>query len=203
MNKIDKTIAIMLIIIVMLLTIISAMIIYSPSKKLQEENDFQQVSEKEEILDDCTDEFEKLEQDIVSANSEEEKISPNCQITFVKYYRGCRDEINEYITVPEDLVNKGKEDIGRYYKEWVIKEFSSNKIVLYKEFDEQCGEHYILKEDDGKINIYKILENGKETLYEKTNISVEYLPEKDKAAITSGLKINSKEKLNELIESFE
>ena len=56
---------------------------------------------------------------------------------------------------------------------------------------------------DGKIFIYKINKNEKLEEYEKTDIATDYLPEKDMKAIKEGLKVNGKEKLNELIESFE
>ena len=69
--------------------------------------------------------------------------------------------------------------------------------------NEVCGQHYILKQEDGKIVIYKLSEEGKEVLYEKTDIAIDYLPAKDKEAIKEGYKVNGKEKLNKLMESFE
>lgn len=157
----------------------------------------------EVILDDCTDEYEIMQEEIAKVNSNEEKISPNCKLVLTRYYKECKDSINEYLQVPEPLVNCTKNQIQEQYKDWEIKEFSSDQVILYKEFEGNCGEHYILKNEEGKIVIYKLLENGKESLYEKTSIYIEYLPEKDKLAIKDGLKVNGKEKLNKLIESFE
>lgn len=158
----------------------------------------------EVILDDCTDEYEIMQEEVSKANSNnEEKVSPNCKLILTRYYKECKDSINEYLQVPEPLVNCTKNELQEQYKEWKIKEFTTNQVVLYKEFEGNCGEHYILKNDAGKISIYKLLENGKESLYEKTNIYIEYLPEKDKIAIEDGLRVNGKEKLNKLIESFE
>ena len=157
---------------------------------------------KEEILDDCTDEYENMEE-VAKTNSEEEKLSPNCKMILTKFYKGCGDSINEYMFISEDLVNCTKEEVSRLYKDWEIKKFSKEQVELYKEFDGECGEHYILKNEDGKIVIYKRNKNGEETQYEKTDVSVDFLPDNDKQMLENGFKVNGREKLNKLIESFE
>lgn len=203
MDKFNKTIIIMISIIAVLISIVSAMIIYRPSKNEQTGEKVETEVSKETILDECTEEYEQLQQEIIATNSNKEKISPNCQITLTKYYKKCGDTINDYLQVPERLVNVSQDELQKEYSGWKIKEFSSNKIVLYKEFDEECGEHYILKNENGKIIIYKILEDGREELYEKTEVSIDYLPQKDRESVKQGLKVNGRERLNEIIESFE
>jgi hypothetical protein len=158
----------------------------------------------EQILDECTDEYEELQSIAsVKTNAKEEKISPNCRITLKKYYKGCEDEINEYIEVPKELVNKTKEDLQNYYKDYEIKSFDETQITLYKQLDGECGKHYLLKDDNGTITIYKILEDGTQEVYEKTEISTTYLPQTDNIGIKQGIRVNGDEALNELIENFE
>ena len=111
--------------------------------------------------------------------------------------------MNEYIDIPHDLVNGTKEDIEKRYPNWEIQKYSSNEIILYKEFDSNCGQHFLVKEDEGKITVYKVNENGEEEVYEKTEISVEYLSETDKIKIMEGIKVNGIEELNQLLEDFE
>lgn len=202
MNKNNKVILVIIGIIIALIAIFSAMTIY---RVANQEKGSEKVETKisEVILDECTDEYEEMEEEIIKTNAQQDKLSPNCQIILTKYYNQCKDEINEYIEIPKSLINGTKEDLQNQYKDWEIKEFSSNQVVLFKQFDGECGEHYILRDNDGKIFIYKINEKGKEELYEKTEISTEYLPEGDKNSINTGLKVNGREKLNELIESFE
>ncbi len=202
MDKLNKTIIAMICIIAILISILSAIIIYKPDNQ-QEAQEKVETEISETILDECTDDYENMKNEIIETNSEQEKISPNCKITLEKYYKSCEDTINEYLQVPNNLVNCTEQELQDQYKDWEIKEFSSNQIVLYREFDEECGEHYILRDDEGKISIYKILENGEEVLYENTEISTEYLPQRDKDSIKEGLKVNGIEKLNEIIESFE
>ena len=106
-------------------------------------------------------------------------------------FRYQRDEIIE----PEDLEKE--------YPNWEIQKYSSNEIILYREFDSNCGQHFILRNDNGKITIYKINEEMQEEVYEKTEISVEYLSETDKGKISEGIKVNGIEELNQLLEDFE
>lgn len=192
---------------VIIIGIISGLTIYNKNKNSQNNiivNEINMVSEK--VTDECTEEYEEMERQAkldIETNSSEEKISPNCLITLKRYYNECQHTINEYIDVPNDLVNGTREDLEKEYPNWEIQKFSSNEIILYKEFDSNCGQHFILRNDNGKISIYKINENNEEEIYEKTEISVEYLTESDKVEIQNGLRVNGIEELNQLIEDFE
>ncbi len=163
------------------------------------ENEINIVSEK--VTDECTEEYQNNEE--IETNSQEEKISPNCLLILKKYFEECNHTINEYVDVPQELVNGTEEDLKKEYPYWQIEKYSSNEIILYKEFNSNCGQHFVLKEDEGKITVYKINENNEEEVYEKTEISVEYLSETDKNKIREGIKVNGIEELNQLLEDFE
>ena len=198
---------IILIIAIILIGIIVGILIYKNGNKKSSnivQNKINQVSEK--VTDECTEEWSKLNETAkkdIETNSSEEKISPNCLITIKKYYKGCGHTTNEYLDISKELVNKTKEDLQKKYEGYEIQEFSSTGVTLYKEYDEECGEHYVVREDNGKITIYRINENKEEELYEKTEISIDYLTETDKMNIKNGINVNGKEKLNQLIEDFE
>ncbi len=203
MDKLNKVIISMIVISVVLIAIVIALLLNEKKNDKMNSGESVRTQIGEVIYDECTDEYEEIGKDVITTNTEEEKISPNCKLTLTKYYKGCKDKINEYLSIPQELVNRTEKELQERYKDWEIKEFSSNQVVLYKEFEGDCGEHYILKDNDGRVYIYKINENGKLEEYEKTEISTEYLPDKDKTSIKDGVKINGKEKLNEMIESFE
>lgn len=193
------------IILVILIGIVVGRLIYNNNGKLANKNNIIQneiniVSEK--VTDDCTEEYQEVQEEIAT-NSQEEKISPNCLLILKKYYDECNHTINEYVDVPQDLVNGTEEDLKKEYPYWQIEKYSSNEIILYKEFNSNCGQHFVLREDEGKITVYKINENNEEEIYEKTEISVEYLSETDKGKISEGIKVNGIEELNQLLEDFE
>ena len=193
------------IILVILIGIVVGRLIYNNNVKLANKNNIIQneiniVSEK--VTDDCIEEYQEVQEEIAT-NSQEEKISPNCLLILKKYYDECNHTINEYVDVPQDLVNGTEEDLKKEYPYWQIEKYSSNEIILYKEFNSNCGQHFVLREDEGKITVYKINENNEEEIYEKTEISVEYLSETDKGKISEGIKVNGIEELNQLLEDFE
>ena len=66
-----------------------------------------------------------------------------------------------------------------------------------------CGEHFKLRVEEGKVVVYIVNNDGSENLYEKTNISSEYLTETDLINMQDGLEIYGKEELNQIIEDFE
>ncbi len=194
-----------LIIAIIIIGIILGIFIYNNNANNNKQssivkNEINIVSEK--VTDECTEEYQNSEEEI-ETDSQEEKISPNCLLTLKKYYEECNHTINEYVDIPQDLVNGTEEDLKNEYPYWQVEKYSSNDIILYKEFNSNCGQHFVLREDNGKITVYKINENNAEEVYENTEISVEYLSETDKIKISEGIRVNGIEELNQLLEDFE
>lgn len=161
------------------------------------------ISEK--IEDECTEEYkeEQEQQNTTEVSSTEEKVAANAILILKKYYTKCDHTINEYVELPKELVNLTKEQVQEKYTDWKVIGFEKGKITLYKEFDDVCGEHFKLKIEDGKVVVYAVNNDGTESLYEKTNISSEYLTETDLINMQDGLEIYGKEELNQVIEDFE
>ena len=162
------------------------------------------ISEK--IEDECTEEYNEEQmanQNTTAVSSTEEKVAANAILILKKYYTKCDHTINEYVELPKELVNLTKEQVQEKYSDWEVIGFEKGKITLYKEFDDVCGEHFKLKIEDGKVVVYTVNNDGTETLYEKTNISSEYLTETDLLNMQDGLEIYGKEELNQVIEDFE
>jgi len=101
------------------------------------------------------------------------------------------------------MVNKNKEEIEKLYPDYNIEKFSNNEIILEKEEEGQCNEHYIIKDESSNIIIYRVLNDGTEEVYQNTGISTEYLPETDRINLKSGVKVFGIENLNSIIEDFE
>ena len=172
------------------------------SETIPEKNTY--IAEK--IEDECTEEYkeEQMEkQNTTEVSSTEEKVAANAILILKKYYTKCDHTINEYVELPQELVNLTKEQVQEKYADWQVIGFEKGKITLYKEFDDVCGEHFKLKIEDGKVVVYTVNNDGTETLYEKTNISSEYLTETDLLNMQDGLEIYGKEELNQVIEDFE
>lgn len=139
----------------------------------------------------------------INTDSEEEKVSPNATLILKKHYKECDHTIKEYAEIPEEFVNLTKSEIEKEYPEWEVEKFTPLDIILIKEEDGFCNEHFILREEQGVITVYKIDKQGEESLYDTTGISVEYLTESDKLELKNGIKVYGKEELNSMLENYE
>jgi len=173
------------------------------NKEQQEEQGVENnVFISEVIEDECTEEYENSI-NVTTVSSTEEKVAANAIMILKKYYQKCEHTINEYVELPQELVNMTEEEVQAEYPEWEVIGFEKGKVTLYKEFDDVCGEHFKLKLEDGNVVIYIINNDGTESIYEKTSISSEYLTETDLINMQDGLEIYGKEELNQIIEDFE
>lgn len=199
----NKLIVTMLAIVVVIGAILTAVMVFTP-KHSQDVEKIQTEIAEEEILDECTDEYEEMEyENTVKANTQEEKTSPNCSLTIKTYYPKCGHTKSEYTNLPQDFVNLSKEEIQERYQDYEIQDFATNAIVIYQEKQGDCGEHYRVKDKNGTVTIYQVLEDGTEQEMETTGITTEYLPDTDKINMKNGIQVNGKQELNQLIEDFE
>lgn len=167
-----------------------------------------QAELSDKVTDECVEEWKEMEEDqktaALEANAEEQiKLSPNCSFLFQKHYAKCNHTTKEYTNIPTTLVNQNQEEVAKHYPEWKIEKWSANEVIFSQELAGECGEHYRLKEIDGKIVIYQINSNGQEEEYEKTEIATDYLTETDKIHLANGWEVNGKQELNQAIEDFE
>ena len=198
-----RVIITMISIVVVIGAIVTAIAIRSKKKQEEPQTIVTEVAE-EEILDDCTDEYEQMQnQNLLETNSDEEKISPNCSFTIRTYYKGCGHITTEYNNILDELVNKTETELNQMYPEYMVEIFKSNEVVVYVEQEGECGEHYLVKDLDGKVVIYERLSDGTERLLEETSITTDYLPETDKIQMKNGIEVNGKQELNQLIEDYE
>ena len=141
--------------------------------------------------------------EIIETNTSEEKTTPNTKLVLRRYYSDCDHIIENTEVLPEEDVNLTENEIQEKYKEWEIEEFSRENVVLYKEIEGYCKEHYFITEENGYIVIYDLDRNENKTLREATDLSVEYLTETDRIALENGIVVYGNENLNKLIEDFE
>ena len=196
----DK-IKIIAIILVLIAIIALSITLFSIEKQTDKgiEND---IYVSELVEDECTQEYEEI-QNATVVSATEEKLSANAILILKKYYQQCDHTINEYVELPQQLVNLTEKEVQAEYVDWEVIGFEKGKLTLYKEYKDFCGEHFKLKIEDGKVVIYIINNDGTESIYEKTNISSEYLTETDLLNMQNGLEIYGKEELNQTIEDFE
>lgn len=163
-----------------------------------------QVEEKlAEDINQIEENLIKSNIELITTASEEEKTSPNCWFIFKTLYTKCEHITIEKEQIEEVMVNKTKEELQKIYRNWNIVTFISDEVLFYKEVEEICNEHYILKELDGYVAIYTLDEKDNATLKEITAIVIAYLPEEDVQRLKEGIKVTGKDKLNQALEDYE
>lgn len=140
---------------------------------------------------------------LIANASEEVKTTPNTEIVFEVYYNKCGHTSVKKVFIDEEDVNKNEEQIKQKYKEWKIRSFSKDMIELYKEENKMCDNHFVVREKEGNISIYKVDENDNETLIEDTEISTKYLPQEDLELLKKGIRANNSNKLQEILSDYE
>ena len=140
---------------------------------------------------------------IIKTSSGEEKTTPNTIIIFESYYSKCGHSKIRSEKISNEYVNKTEEEMKKIYSDWEIKSFSSDRIELYKNENSLCGNHYIVKEENGYVTVYNINKDGQEVLSDKTDISTKYLPKDDNDLLKNGIKANSTSQLEQILADFE
>lgn len=140
---------------------------------------------------------------ILKTSSGEEKTTPNTLIIFESYYSKCGHSKIRSEKIANEYVNKTKEEMQKIYSDWEIKSFSSDRIELFKNENSLCGNHYIVKEENGYVTVYNINKDGQEVLSDKTDISTKYLPKDDNDLLKNGIKANSTSQLEQILADFE
>ena len=152
-----------------------------------------------------TDNNNKIENNIkvVDVSATQEKITPNTKLNLKTYYKDCGHSTKQEIELPSDMINMTKEDLIKQFKQWEVSNFSTKEVILQREEEGICTEHYILKDENGYIAIFWLDSNRNTTLREVTDITTEYLPEFDKQNLKKGIEICGKDSLYMTLEDYE
>lgn len=134
---------------------------------------------------------------------EEKKIGPNAKLVLKKFYMKCSHTKEDEEQNVDNLVNLTKEELQQKYPDWDIEKFSEEEIILIKNIDDFCNEHYVLKNNNGYVTVFKIDSGMNEEIYLSTDIAIVYLPEIDQLNLEKGIYVFSNEKLIEILQDFE
>ena len=173
---------------------------------IQDNKEFEMGKLSKKITDECTDKEWDLYMASINSTqtySGENVVSPNSKIVFRNYYKSCGHIEEKEEEASQDIVNMTQKQLEQKYTGFIVESFLKEKIKLYKEIDGLCDKHYLLIEDEGFVDIYKLENNGEKTLFSKTNISAEYLTEVDKIQLRQGIYVYGEEELNRTLEDFE
>lgn len=155
------------------------------------------ISEKEEAKTETKKEDKEV-------SNQEKLITPNTKIIIKTYYKDCNHIIEESAALEDEWINLNEEELSKQANNFTIRKFSPEEVVLYKEENGFCNEHYLLIEKNGYIEVYFLDEKGEmKFMTNIVDIATELLPEKDREELKTGIKVYGKKELNKKIEDFE
>lgn len=197
----NKFIIILLSVVVIIASIITAVVIYNGEDEEQAKVSIKNIEEN--TTNTLNNTINSDNKNVIETNVKEVRISPNAFITFKEIYEGCGHTKVDFVEVPQDFVNLSEDELKDKYSDWNIEKFTDTDIVLSKEFNGSCDEHFIVKDVNGVVIVFKIKEDNTEEEYQVTDIATEYLTDTDKIEMEKGIRVNGKQNLNQLIEDYE
>lgn len=138
---------------------------------------------------------------------EDNRISPNTFIEERIHYKACDHLISETHASEVEIINMTKGEYEEYLRtnspNLRLISFSNTKIVLWSERNHLCKNHYILGEENGKIAIFTIGDDGQRILDNVfTDYPITLLKDADQERIKEGIIVDSKDELSDLLENY-
>lgn len=198
----NRIIIILLTIVVIIGAMVTAIFIYIPDER-DSNTTIQKIAVENTITNEVKEEKTTNNINMVETNTNEVRISPNAFITFKETYSKCGHTTEEFVEVPKEFVNLSEDELKEKYKEWSVEKFTDTDIVLTKNVEGSCNEHFIVKDVNGVIKVFQVLDDGTQKEYLVTDIATEYLTDTDKINMEKGIEVNGKQNLNQLIEDYE
>lgn len=142
-------------------------------------------------------------QDVEETSFEEEKIGQNTKFIILESYSGCGHNTEVITEVDSDMVNLNKEEFEKKYSEYKVKRFSRDEVIVQKENEGICNEHFKISIGEDFIEVFKLNQKGEEELYLVTGISRDYLAEDDIQKLNKGIEVYGKGNINSKLEDYE
>lgn len=198
-----KSTIVILVCIAIVLGMVSGIMYAIVDRSHLQEAQINEIRKVNELIESNIINTNKAINDVVATSGSDVKLSPNAYIIFEKHYIDCGHTIIEKQQINDDEVNKDEEYFKNAYSDWEIESFSANEVKLYKEFQGNCDEHYLITVNDENIVVYSVDEDGNKTLKEETDIPVQYLPEEDVELLKKGITAYGQNELAKKLEDFE
>ncbi len=138
----------------------------------------------------------------VEASANEIKISPYATMIIKKRFKKCNHTTVNMIDIPKEIINLTESELAKKYDGWDIEKFSADEVILSREIEANCEDHYVLKDKEGYIAVYNELTDNRLNLVEVLNVDTSLLGEEDKKDLKEGIKVYGKEDLSSLIEDY-
>ena len=143
-----------------------------------------------------------LTENIITVSTDEIKLSPNAEMVIRKNFKLCGHTTVNRMNIPMEMVNYTESELEKKYTGWNIEKFTQEEVILSKEIEANCDEHYVLRIEEEKLKIYSQITEDKYNYIDELNIQIELLPSLELAELEHGIEVYGEEELNNLVENY-
>lgn len=167
--------------------------------KLQEEYKLEKISANtnQEVME-ADENFENA----ITVSLDEIKLSPNAEMTIKKKFALCGHTTINKMSIPMEMINYTEDEVKKKYTGWIIEKFEQDELILSKEIEANCENHYVLKIEDEKLKIYNELTEEKSNFVDEIDIDIELIPSIEINNLQEGVRVYGEEELNDLVENY-
>ncbi len=171
--------------------------------KLQEEYKLEKISANDvkntnqEVME-ADENFENA----ITVSLDEIKLSPNAEMTIKKKFALCGHTTINKMSIPMEMINYTEDEVKKKYTGWIIEKFEQDELILSKEIEANCENHYVLKIEDEKLKIYNELTEEKSNFVDEIDIDIELIPSIEINNLQEGVRVYGEEELNDLVENY-
>lgn len=129
------------------------------------------------------------------------------EVVYKDEYTKCGHTIQNkdivYGTTLENLKeeeNKKQKEKGIIYE---VEEESNEQVIYTRKVDQNCPNHFFVKIENNNIVIYNIIDEAAMSVYKKLEVDINTLNPEMLEELNEGIKVDSKEDLNLIIEDIE
>lgn len=130
------------------------------------------------------------------------RLNSEANLIFKTYYSKCGHEITEKKSSNATFSGCTKEQLADKLSDWEIESFTPEQVILKREVDNICDEHYYIGIKDGYVALFQGRPDLPSKVIEQTDIIADVLREEDRAILEKGLIINSKEEFLKIREGL-
>jgi hypothetical protein len=121
-----------------------------------------------------------------------------------RYYTGCGHYLIEEHPMENRYIGKNREELAQAYPNWTLKLFTPQRLVLRTEIDSYCPDHYMIKEENGFLVIFRPdKDTGIMLIVEATNIRLERLDSRLQEQLSQGIVVDGIEGVELFMENLE
>ena len=131
-------------------------------------------------------------------------LQEGCQLIQHMAYAPCGHELTRRLSLPADLVGKGRADLEAAYDLWQVTGYSPTEVTMEQALNLYCPEHLVLMPDEsGMLCIFRNRYGDALGLVSELNIPLAELPDAVQEELRPGKGFSTQEELDAWLEAAE